>query len=172
MVLIRGIRRPVCAVVARIVKLLTRTVARSRQEHTAFGSKGCPLSRGTLGPGLPRAYVVDCTNGGNLRQCDVDAVWEQDHAVHAISAVVSINGGVGVASLRGAKHGAASGTGIEYIRPLGLAQRAPRVAVVDGVAPVTLQGFRVFVAIAVGLPGLIRRVDTILGNTRPRASVP
>ncbi len=170
MVLIRGIRRPVFAGDTGIVHRRTRTVARSRQKYTAFGSKGCPLSRGTLGPGLPRAYVVDCTNGGNLRQCDVDAVWEQDHAVHAISAVVSINGGVGVASLRGAEHGAASGAGIEYILPLCFGQRAPAIA--NGVAPVTLQGFLVFGAIAVSLPGICRRVDTILGNTRPRASVP
>lgn len=168
MVLISGIRRPVFAVVARIVNLLTRTVARSRQKYTAFGSKGCPLSRGTRGP--PRGIDVDCTSGVNLRQCDVDAVGEQDHAVHAISAVVSINGGVGVASLRGAEHGAASGAGIEYIHPLCFGQRAPAIA--NGVAPVTLQGFLVFGAIAVGLHGICRRVDTILGNTRPRASVP
>ena len=76
---------------------------------------------------------------------------------------------MGKAAVSRAVNASSTSASAEDIQPLGRRQRAPRVAIADGVAPVALQGFIPYIAVSVGGVGCGRIADTILGGTRPRA---
>lgn len=121
-----GRRRPVAGVGASIVDRIPFPAACSGQEHTAFSGKNPPLVKSTLG--TPIAVAVDGTPRSGLAAGYGNAIGKQNHTIHTGS--VGIDGGMGVAGIRGAVDGAAASASVEeYCHSSVVSVRQPLLAV-------------------------------------------